>query len=49
MSNSMFIPPVAFTDGDQFEKVGPRVLIQDEELWPMAKGEFNLDLFTAFF
>jgi hypothetical protein len=28
----------AFTVGDKFDVAGPRVLIQDEELWPMAKG-----------
>jgi hypothetical protein len=26
------------TDGDKFVEAGSRVLIQDEELWPMAKG-----------
>eukprot|EP00804_Cyclotella_cryptica_P027372 CCRYP_008813-RB/>CCRYP_008813-RB protein AED:0.04 eAED:0.04 QI:690/1/1/1/1/1/3/190/327 len=28
----------ALTDGDQFEKFGSRILIQDETTWPMAKG-----------
>ena len=32
----------AVTDGDQFEKAGPRLLLHDEELWPMAKGMSNL-------
>lgn len=26
------------TDGDQFDKHGSRVLLQDDELWPMARG-----------
>eukprot|EP00956_Cyclotella_meneghiniana_P007826 scaffold10442_cov22-Cyclotella_meneghiniana.AAC.1 len=28
----------ALTDGDQFDKHGSRVLLQDDKLWPMAKG-----------
>lgn len=34
----------ALTDGDRFDKFGGRVLIQDEELWPMAKGMFTIEL-----
>lgn len=47
MPTIVLIPHEALTDGDQFEKVGSRVLIQDEELWPMAKGEidFNFNFF----
>lgn len=28
----------ALTDGDQFQEYGSRVLVQDDQLWPMAKG-----------
>lgn len=35
-------PFQAVTDGDQFEKAGSRVLLHDEELWPMAKGVCTL-------
>lgn len=31
----------ALTDGDQFQVSGSRVLIQDDKLWPMAKGAFK--------
>ena len=34
-----FLSTTALTDGDQFHVSGSRVLIQDDKLWPMAKGE----------
>ena len=37
-STILLTATTALTDGDKFQEYGSRVLIQDDQLWPMAKG-----------